>query len=51
MATVTIVIRDTEDGGVLVTTDFGAGYDSTSGAHELAADLTTELAQEDHKND
>lgn len=50
MATVTIVIRDT-DGGVQVTTDFGAGFDESSAAHLLAADLTTELASEDNKND
>lgn len=51
MATATITVRDTADGGVLVAVDFGQGFDSTSEAHTLAADLTTELAQEEKPND
>lgn len=51
MATVTILIRDTDEGGVAVNVDFGQGFDGTSPAHLLAADLTTELASEDNKND
>lgn len=53
MASVTITIRDTDDhGNITVASDFGGeGFDETSEAHRLAAEIMTELAQEENPND
>lgn len=52
MATAIITIRDTDtSSGTVLAIEFTDGFDETSPAHQLAADLATEMAQEDHKND
>lgn len=51
MATVTITFRDLDDGDVVTVVDFHGGFNAESGAHELAADIMTELHDEDKPND
>lgn len=52
MATANITIRDADTGSdTVLAIEFKDGFDETSPAHQLAADLATEMTQEDHKND
>ena len=49
MSKATIVFTDSEDGQVDVNVDFGEGTDDSSGAHHMAIQAITLLAQEQQR--